>query len=138
MKKYALPACYAKKIDIDFNSDSIQGALIIPGNVRKNIFLVFKEAINNIIKYSSATHCIAKMTIVHRRFILEVSDDGLGMGSSEKDKGSGMQNMRNRAKELRGALEISSQNNHGVTIRMIIPFPFKIPYTWDKRGIDYH
>ena len=75
MQKYAIPACYAKKIDLLFKTDGIQSQLIIPGNVRKNLFLVFKEAINNVIKYSEATGCTTEMKIRNRKFVLEISDN---------------------------------------------------------------
>ncbi len=137
MKKYAIPACYAKKIDFDFRTDSIQSQLIIPGNVRKNLFLVFKEAINNILKYSEATACKAEMVIRNHKFILEISDNGKGMKKEERDHGYGMQNMHKRAEELKGTLDLITAPGMGVTIRMVIPFPFKIPYTWDERGKEY-
>ena len=137
MKKYAIPACYAKKIDLSFSADNIQGQLMIPGNVRKNLFLVFKEAVNNVIKYSEASACAAEMTIRNHRFILQISDNGVGMINKGKEQGYGMQNMRKRAEELKGKLEVSSIPGKGVTVRMMIPFPFKIPYTWDERGKEY-
>jgi signal transduction histidine kinase len=137
MKKYAIPACYAKKIDLIFSSDSIQGQLMIPGNVRKNLFLVFKEAVNNVIKYSEASACSVDMDISNHRFILQIADNGVGMINKGKEQGYGMQNMRKRAEELKGNLEVSSIPGKGVTVRMMIPFPFKIPYTWDERGKEY-
>ena len=137
MKKYAIPACYAKKIELTFSADSVPALLIIPGNVRKNIFLVFKEAINNILKYSEASACKVEMGIRNHKFILQVSDNGRGMIHAGKENGSGMQNMRKRAEELGGMLDISSIPGNGVIILMMIPFPFKIPYTWDEKGKDY-
>jgi hypothetical protein len=137
MKKYAIPACYAKKIELSFSAETVPALLIIPGNVRKNIFLVFKEAINNILKYSEATACKVDMGIRNHKFILKVSDNGRGMIYAGKENGSGMQNMRKRAEELGGTLDVSSIPGNGVTILMMISFPFKIPYTWDERGKDY-
>ena len=137
MRKYAIPACYAKKIEFNFRSESISSNLIIPGNVRKNLFLVFKEAVNNIIKYSEATACASEMVIMNHKFILEISDNGKGMDVAGREHGYGMQNMAKRAEELKGKLEVASSPGNGVTIRMIIPFPFKIPYTWDEKGKEY-
>jgi signal transduction histidine kinase len=105
--------------------------------VRKNLFLVFKEAVNNIIKYSEATECKTEMVIMNHKFILEISDNGKGMDKSRREHGYGMQNMTKRAEELKGRLEVVSSPGNGVTIRMIIPFPFKIPYTWDEKGKEY-
>ncbi len=137
MKKYAIPACYAKKIELLFSAETVPALLIIPGNVRKNIFLVFKEGINNILKYSEATACKVEMGIRNHKFMLQVSDNGRGMIHAGKENGSGMQNMKKRAEELGGTLDVSSIPGNGVTILMMIPFPFKIPYTWDERRKDY-
>lgn len=137
MKKYAVPACYAKKIELTFLSETIHSHLLIPGNVRKNIFLVFKEAVNNIIKYSEASVCSVEIVIRHRKFILHIADDGKGFTEQGKEKGYGIQNMQNRAEELKGTLVLSSSPGEGVTIELAIPYPFKIPNTWDERGREY-
>ena len=138
MKKYAIPACYAKKLNWYLIRTRIQPQLIIPGNVRKNLFLVFKEAMNNIIKYSEATGCRTEMVIRNRKFILEISDNG--NRDEQGGPGTWLWNAEyaKTGRRIKGkALRYHLLAGNGVNIRMMIPFPFKIPYTWDERGKEY-
>jgi streptogramin lyase/two-component sensor histidine kinase len=132
MIKFITPLCHAKKMSCKVESKDIDDGLDMPGEFRQNIFLVFKEAVNNTIKYADATDCSASMLIENRNFILQISDNGRGSDGTVKGSGTGWKNMQKRAEELKGQLKIASVPEKGTTITFSVPYPFKIPNTWDN------
>jgi ligand-binding sensor domain-containing protein len=90
----------------------------------KNIFFIFKEALNNSLKYAQCKHFRIVISTQNQMLQIDLSDDGsgfdidvpkLGMG------GSGLKNMKARALSLEGTCEINSQINQGTNIRIVIP-----------------
>jgi signal transduction histidine kinase len=68
---------------------------------------------------------------------LQISDNGNGVEGKIKGGGAGWKNMQKRAEELYGKLKIEALNGKGITITLNLPYPFKIPYSWDLKGKDY-
>lgn len=85
---------------------------------RKNIVLIVKESMNNIVKYSKATEVFITFKKIENEYILEVKDNGIGF-SQNFDKGNGLQNMKKRTEEIGGHFEIKSKN--GTIIKISIP-----------------
>jgi signal transduction histidine kinase len=89
---------------------------------RRNIFLVVKEAVYNITKYSKATRVRLSMNLRKRSAVLEISDNGTGFSVKEKQNwGNGLRNMDQRMKDIRGTFRISSEINQGTQIRLTFP-----------------
>lgn len=78
----------------------------IKSDVRRNLFLCLKEAINNIYKHSKAQNVKIAFTFEGGVFLMEISDDGIGI-SENASKGNGLRNMQNRIEENCGRFEIS-------------------------------
>jgi signal transduction histidine kinase len=86
---------------------------------RKNIYLIFKEAINNIAKYSRASNCYIVAEIKDKNIQIVIKDDGVGFENTAKSLGgNGMLNMKLRADEINGMLAINSIKNKGTTIEL--------------------
>ncbi len=132
MVKFAMPLCHLKKIQCNIESERLNEEMMMPGEVRQNIFLVFKEAINNMMKYSEATACNTLMFINHNRFVMQINDNGKGFDGTVKETNSGLKNMQKRTEELNGKIEIASSLDKGTDIIVRIPYPFRIPNSWDR------
>ncbi|HWB24977.1 MAG TPA: tetratricopeptide repeat protein [Chitinophagaceae bacterium] len=91
--------------------------------LRKNIFLIIKEAINNALKYSGATQILLDFVTGDRYFILSVKDNGKGFDKNAVQPGNGFETMINRAKASQGACEIVSAPGNGTVIKAVIPIP---------------
>jgi signal transduction histidine kinase len=89
---------------------------------RKNIYLIFKEAINNAVKYSDAHTITAATRISGRELILSVKDDGKGFDNLTMVRGNGLDNMQYRASEMGGRLTIESAEGMGTVIKLRMPF----------------
>jgi signal transduction histidine kinase len=85
-----------------------------------NIFRLYKEALNNIVKHSSATNVNVKLVINNNVLKLAVDDNGK-VFNKDNTKGRGLANMKARAGEMQGNLTITAEN--GVSICLEAPIP---------------
>jgi signal transduction histidine kinase len=83
---------------------------------RHHLFLLLKEAINNALKHSLATRVRLETERSGQDLRMRVIDDGQGFDVDSRDHGSGLTNMKNRARALGGHLKISSTAGGGTTV----------------------
>ena len=94
----------------------------IPPEVRHNVFLAFKEAVNNVVKHAQATEARVKLQLVPGRFILTIADNGRGVGDiSSKTLRNGMKNMRQRLADVQGEFDIAPGANGGTVVTLTVP-----------------
>jgi signal transduction histidine kinase len=84
---------------------------------RKNLYLILKESINNIAKYSSAANCYVSTSSDKETIYLKIEDDGLGFDEQGRGQcGNGLANMKARARELDAEFSIASEKSKGTVI----------------------
>ncbi len=111
------------------NSKGIQGQIEVEGlkqaklsmYQKKALYLVFKEAVNNALKYASPTKITVSLKRVQDNIELKISDDGKGFDPGENGKGNGLGNMKKRAFEMGGQTQVISSPGEGTTILCKIP-----------------
>lgn len=133
MLKFAQPISHARHIELFFEQDGLDEDLNIPGDIRQNILLIFKEAINNMIKYANATVCSVSIFAQDQNFCVEVEDNGVGCDGIIKGGGAGVKNMSKRAEEINGKFNMECVAGKGTSVSVSIPYPFKIPNSWDNK-----
>jgi signal transduction histidine kinase len=89
---------------------------------RKNIILIIKEAVNNVVKYSKASRVDIRLWMEDDMVFIQVIDDGVGMDTSIA-KGNGIGNMKMRTEEMNGKFSINSTINAGTEIFIQVPYP---------------
>lgn len=88
----------------------------ISGEKRRNIFLSVKEALNNAMKHSQATHLQVDILTRENRLIIRVSDNGVGINTEQLRRfGNGLSNMRRRMENIGGAFHIESNGQCVIT-----------------------
>ncbi|MFZ0828480.1 MAG: two-component regulator propeller domain-containing protein [Verrucomicrobiia bacterium] len=100
-------------------------AIAIPPEVRHNVFLAFKEAVNNVVKHSQASEVWIRLRLQPDRFILSVEDNGHGLGGLNTNAArtrNGLRNMRKRMEDLHGEFSIGPGTPGGTRVRLTIPF----------------
>ncbi len=86
---------------------------------RKNIYLILREAIQNVAKYSEATTCLVTGSMVNKKINIQVKDDGLGFDEIITSLGgNGMINMKQRADELRATFDVQSEKLKGTSLTL--------------------
>lgn len=130
MRRFASDVLSAKGIAFQFHSTEADKEKIINTNVRREVFLIFKESINNIAKHSGAKKVSIELNVRLNDLILEIIDDGKGFEieksfenslSSIALGGNGISSMEKRALEMDGSLEITSGLGKGTTVRLNLP-----------------
>ncbi len=100
---------------IDF-PESNEDAALNP-ELRRNLFLVLKEAVHNAVKYSQATDLHVTFTIDNGQYRLVVEDNGIGMsGDANALGGNGLRNMRERMSAVQGRCDVTSAPGQGTRI----------------------
>jgi len=103
----------------------------IPPEVRHNVFLAFKEAVHNVVKHAQAGEVWIRLRLRPQDFILEIEDNGRGIGSqSAPQNRNGLRNMKKRMEDIRGEFSVSGGANGGTIVRLAVP----IALTTDKHG----
>lgn len=105
-QQYATGFFAKSKIEIHFNN-GVQENPHINAEVRRNLFLCYKEALNNIYKHSQATQVYITFSLKNSKLKLQISDNGIGVRKNEISHGNGMYNMKTRMFEISGSFEIS-------------------------------
>lgn len=109
-------------IQCNYHFDQAIEAEITNINARKNLLLIAKEAINNILKHANANRIDVFLKEQDNMVLLEIQDNGIGMQDPEKTfSGNGLQNMKNRAEKIEGKFNIKSEVGVGTTISCLVP-----------------
>jgi two-component sensor histidine kinase len=112
MQPYASELCSIKNIQLEFESDKSFENAKLNMSVRKNIFLIFKEAVNNAVKYSGCN----KLSVRLSRNEMQIKDNGKGFDVQSDFAGNGLKNMRQRAREIKALLQIIPEEGKGCSI----------------------
>lgn len=113
----------ASDVDFQFNVDAI---LLKESHFTSvqgmNIYRIIQESVNNALKYSEAS--LIKVQISKsvatgdERFIVSIFDDGKGFDPESLDLGNGIANIKKRAKDLGGSVDISSEKGKGTSVQL--------------------
>ena len=119
MRSFAYNLLRAKNIEFSFKADETLSKLSLPLEKRRNFYLIFKETLNNLVKYSNAKRVQILLTHHANTITLLIRDDGSGFDTSKKYNGNGLTNIRKRAKEINAQLDIESRENEGTSVQLI-------------------
>ncbi|MEQ9378505.1 MAG: tetratricopeptide repeat protein [Imperialibacter sp.] len=121
MKEFAAEILEPKGIAFSFQGIDEVKNIVLASEKRKNVFLIFKEAINNAAKYSNASKIIINVAGQNGNIIFSISDNGDGFDPEKVKPGNGLKNMEARAKSLVGALSRTSAIGNGTHINLEFP-----------------
>jgi signal transduction histidine kinase/ligand-binding sensor domain-containing protein len=85
---------------------------------RRNLYLIYKEALTNIIKYADATCVQVSIRRTGKSAVLLISDNGKGFDTGNAASGNGLENMKLRARQINGLITIQSALGAGTSIRL--------------------
>ena len=112
--------------------------LTVRSEVRHNLFLAFKETLNNVAKHSKASEARVTLELVHHGFKLTVGDNGCGFDPASTParpangrmvSGYGIAGIRTRLEQIGGSVSITSQPGDGARVELFVPLPeiFGVP-----------
>jgi two-component system sensor histidine kinase UhpB len=121
MKEFAAEMLEPLNIDYHFEEAGELAAIKLDIRKRKDLYLVFKEAINNAAKYSQCSHLYIRLRQDEESLRLEITDDGKGFSAGTTRTGNGLNNMRERASSMLAKLSIESTVGQGTRIGLDLP-----------------
>lgn len=126
MESYARPLLFTRNIQFQL----VYGPEVVDINLdmekRKNLYLIFKEAINNAFKYSGGSLVEVHISLQGSRVDMSIKDNGTGFLMAEPKislSGNGLDNMRSRAKEMNADVQIVSHSGQGTEVRLMVNIP---------------
>jgi ligand-binding sensor domain-containing protein/two-component sensor histidine kinase len=121
MRRYASEVLSGKNIQFNIRvPDNLQN-IKFPMEKRHDVYLLFKEIVNNIHKHADAAHVIVDIEIHDAAFFLQVKDNGKGFDSSQQTNRNGLQNLKARTEKWKGELVIQSTKGTGTAIKIVLP-----------------
>jgi len=117
MRRFACEVFTARNVEFRFRESEVED-LKLGADVRRQVFLIFKESVNNIVRHSGCKEADVEFRVENGWLTLKVSDDGKGFDIGAEGDGHGLVSMRDRAKALGGDLQVISNNGDGTTVRL--------------------
>jgi two-component sensor histidine kinase len=121
MRRFASDAFTAREIEFSFSAPDLDQQTRVNAETRREVFLTFKEAVNNTVRHSACTEAGVALEIDHGKLVLRVSDNGRGFDQQSAEYGNGVTSMKARADKLGGGLEIASAAGRGTTVTLTVP-----------------
>jgi len=114
-----------------FQNTAVRCRLDLPARVpdlpvsteeRHNLFMAFKEALNNVLKHAGATEVRIGLSVRGDKVAISVTDNGCGfLVNGSPSCGNGLVNMRDRLKQIGGAMTFESTPGSGTKVEMEAP-----------------
>jgi two-component system, NarL family, sensor histidine kinase UhpB len=120
MREFATETFDLKNIEYGFSEEIAKG-LKLNTEQRKNLFLIYKEALNNAAKYSGAKKVEISLQQQGHALMMRIRDNGQGFDEQTIKPGNGLRNMRERATEINGQLSLKSTSGQGTTVQLDLP-----------------
>jgi ligand-binding sensor domain-containing protein len=116
MRDYATRVLIPKEITFDIDVDHLAIEHSLPVEIRQNIYLIFKEMINNAAKHSKATK--VEIRLLHQQGVstMFIKDNGLGRTDLSRKTGHGIKNIQLRADRIHAEVEWIDENGFGIVI----------------------
>jgi signal transduction histidine kinase len=98
----------------------------IGADMRREVFLIFKEGLNNIIRHSECTAAAIEFQITGGLLELKLSDNGKGFDPAQVSDGNGLVSIRQRAEKMGGHLYVETNEGRGTVVKLKVPLGRRI------------
>ncbi len=118
MHDFAIGLLPPQEISYTIKTRGISESQKLPANIRQNLYLIFKEAVNNVVRHSEASQVQISLEQQGQQFRLNIRDNGCGNSGTLRKSGHGLRNMQMRAERLGG--ELAVKQNGGLELDLTI------------------
>lgn len=108
LRHYAMEYLEANQINVHIAIDEVETDVIISGESRRHVFLIFKEALHNIVKHAETEKAEIAIGVTEEYLQIRIRDFGKGVREEEENKKfrNGMKTMQKRVQQLNGSMEL--------------------------------
>lgn len=130
MRRFASDILSARDIAFRFRAPDAEHDLRLGVDLRREVYLIFKECVNNLVKHSGCAEADLELRVVNHQLVLRISDDGRGFDPAQPPSanghgaslgGHGLASMARRAAALGGTFEVKSERGRGTTSMLTVP-----------------
>jgi signal transduction histidine kinase len=136
MREFTGDVFTAREIEFSFRAPAGGPEFRLDADARRQIYLIFKEAVNNAARHSRCTQAWIQLDVAHGRLLLRVRDNGRGFDlngdAATSRNGNGLASMRKRARALGGEIEIISRASLGTTVKLNLPLGPRAGSRWRR------
>lgn len=122
MRRFAGELTEAAGMQLRFTAADVDPDLPAGPDLRREMYLVFKEALNNAVKHSGGARVDVSVRLSGAELLLRVADDGRGFAAAGRGDGHGLATLGQRASSLGGKLSIESEPGRGTTVVLSVPY----------------
>ena len=121
IREYSIPLFESKDIQFQIITPDELVKLPLSMDIRRNLFLIVKEAVNNLVKYSDCSLATVRFGYVHSILTVKIEDNGKGFDTKRNyNSRNGLKNIKLRADQIHGKLSILSESGKGTTISLTV------------------
>jgi signal transduction histidine kinase/ligand-binding sensor domain-containing protein len=120
MRRFAEDTFIARGVGFEFRAPDEGRDLKVGADVRRQVYLIFKESVNNVVRHSSCDRAEVDFHLDGREGVLIIADNGRGFDPAQIEDGNGLVSMRRRAEAFGGRLEVDSGSS-GTKVTLRIP-----------------
>ena len=120
MRRYATELFEGEGVEWDLLFDENLSDKKLKMDLRRDMYLVFKEAVNNVHKHAEASHIKISLRLKRGKMVMVIQDDGEGFDITSDSGNNGLIKMRVRVEKWKGRLSIASDVS-GTLITVIVP-----------------
>ncbi len=121
MREFAGEIFSNRNIEFELSAPASETYVKLGADVRRAVFLIFKEAVNNIVRHSDCDKADIELRVEGSHLVLTVSDDGKGFDATRETAGNGLASIRSRAASMAGEVEIGSREPSGTRVTLRLP-----------------
>jgi signal transduction histidine kinase len=121
MREYLGEVLEPAGVQYEFMVDKAINHVHINMEMRKEMYLIFKEAVNNATKYAACSLMQVQLIKGFKSVILIIQDNGKGFDVNTIIPGNGIYNMKERSLKIKADITIQSEINKGTFIRLVLP-----------------
>jgi signal transduction histidine kinase/ligand-binding sensor domain-containing protein len=122
MRRHSEEMFTLRGIELTFKAPAQEQRLKLSVDLRRDLFLVFKEAVNNTARHSQCTKVEIALTVTAQQLLLVIADNGVGFDPTTESEGQGLMSMQRRATNLHGHFEVVSAAGQGTRITLSLPY----------------
>jgi signal transduction histidine kinase/ligand-binding sensor domain-containing protein len=120
MREFAADLFTAGDVRFQFHSSEDEYDLPVGADVRRQVFLVFKECLHNVVRHAHCTQVDVEVRVENKRVIVQVRDNGVGFEPFAAVDGHGLASMRERAKLVGGTIGVTAHQG-GTAVTLEVP-----------------
>jgi len=121
MRRYAAELFDNSETNCHLQLDENTGNKKFSMEQRRDVYLIYKEALNNIHKHANAKNVWIDVSQNQNHLLMQIKDDGKGFNIDHVTHRNGLKNLRSRTKKWNGKIQIHSEENKGTAIEVKIP-----------------